>query len=416
MTSAQDPGVRPAGEHPEGEPSVRRRLIRRRGFRRAREGGRGKSPTSGQLFFCITSTFCFLLILRNSDAAIEYMGRGLTLCARTVIPSLFPFMVLSELLVASGAGEAFGRIFSRLMRAVFGLSGAGSSAVVLGSLCGFPVGARTAVSLYDRGVISRAECEHLLTFSNNPSSAFLITAVGTSLFGSRRLGVVLYAVVLVSSLLVGFFARFFFSERRRPEAHPHFPSGLHPGGVETFTGAVSSAASGMLTVCAYVIFFSTLTGTLACLSRAVGGMPPTLYALLSGALEMSGGVCEASALPAPVSLILSAGIAGWSGLSVHCQVMTLAAGRGLSFKPYLIAKAAQGLLAAGLMALLLLAAPPGALSPAADRVVTALLDLGGVWKSSSPTLPATLTDGGFILGWILLVLKRGREKRVGADS
>ena len=52
------------------------------------------------------TTFCFLLVLRNADAAVEYMGRGLTLCARTVIPSLFPFMVLSELLVSSGAGEA----------------------------------------------------------------------------------------------------------------------------------------------------------------------------------------------------------------------------------------------------------------------------------------------------------------------
>ena len=52
-------------------------------------------PSAGQAGFLIMSTFCFVLILRNSDAAIEYMGRGLTLCARTVIPSLFPFMVIS---------------------------------------------------------------------------------------------------------------------------------------------------------------------------------------------------------------------------------------------------------------------------------------------------------------------------------
>lgn len=145
-------------------------------------------PSFGQVFFCLMSTFCFVLILRNPDVAIEYMGRGLSLCARTVIPSLFPFMVISELMVRSGAGESLGRLFSRPMRYLFGLSGAGCTAVVLGSLCGFPVGARTAVALYDRNAISRRECEHLLTFCNCPSSAFLVTAVGVSLFGNRRLG------------------------------------------------------------------------------------------------------------------------------------------------------------------------------------------------------------------------------------
>ena len=78
-------------------------------------------PTAGQVGFLLMSTFCFVLILRNSDAAIEYMGRGLTLCARTVIPSLFPFMVVSELLVSSGAGEALGRLFSGVMRRVQGM-------------------------------------------------------------------------------------------------------------------------------------------------------------------------------------------------------------------------------------------------------------------------------------------------------
>ena len=115
-----------------------------------------KIPSAGQAFFCIMSTFCLILILHNADVAVEYMGRGLVLCARTVIPSLFPFMVISELLVQSGAGEALGRIFSRLMRGVFGLSGAGSTAVVLGSLCGFHVGDRTAVSLLDRNRISKS--------------------------------------------------------------------------------------------------------------------------------------------------------------------------------------------------------------------------------------------------------------------
>jgi sporulation integral membrane protein YlbJ len=343
------------------------------------------------------STFCFVLILRNSDAAIEYMGRGLTLCARTVIPSLFPFMVISELLVSSGAGEAFGRLFAWLMRRVFGLSGAGASAVFLGSMCGFPVGAKTAVGLLDRNVISRAECEHLLTFTSNPSSAFLITAVGVSLYGNRRLGVVLYITVLGSGLLVGFLARFFLHRTETAE-HPHFPSGLHVGGAETFTGAVSGAATGMLTVCAYVIFFSALTGALGCAVKDVGGAGETGYTLLSGFLEMTGGISLASSLgDHRLGLILTAAFAGWSGISVHCQIMTLCGGRGLSFKPYFLAKAVQGLLCGGIMGAIL-TLKPAWVNPAEGAVMDAIL---AVTSLQDISIPALLTDGVFAVGWIL---------------
>ncbi len=360
-------------------------------------------PSAGQIGFCLMSTFCFVLILRNSDAAIEYMGRGLTLCARTVIPSLFPFMVISELLVRSGAGEAFGRLFSRVMRWLFGLSGAGVSALFLGSMCGFPVGARTAVSLYDRNIISKSECEHLLTFTNNPSSAFLITAVGVSLFGNRKLGVILYITVLGCSFAVGILARFFMRHKGETTEHPHFPIGLHPGGVEMFTSAVSGAATAMLTVCGYVIFFSAITGALGSMAADRTGFGEVFYALLAGFLEMTGGISEASSLARRESaIILTAAMAGWSGLSVHCQIMTLCGGRGLSFRPYLIAKATQGILCAAVMTLILRYMDPARLTPARDTIMDAIVT---VTSLKDITLPALVTDVGFALGWVLSRLR-----------
>ena len=361
-------------------------------------------PSAGQAGFWLMSTFCFVLVLRNADAAVEYMGRGLTLCAKTVIPSLFPFMVISELLVSSGAGEALGRLFSGIMRRVFGISGAGASAVFLGSMCGFPVGARTAVGLYDRGVISKAECEHLLTFTSSPSSAFLITAVGVSLYNSRALGVTLYCVVLGCGLLTGFLMRFFLRSPAEPAEHPHFPSGLRACGVETFTGAVSGAATGMLTVCAYVIFFSALTGALGCAPWVRSEAGKWGYTLLCGFLEMTGGIGQASALSGDTGLILTAVFAGWSGVSVHCQVMTLCGGRGLSFKPYLLAKALQGVLCGGVVAIILRWFP--ALMGPADGVVT---DAILVFMSMKDIpLPALLTDGVFVAGWVISRVEKWR--------
>ncbi len=372
------------------------------------KGPRTQRPrlTVGQAAFCVMSTFCLILILRNAEAAVEYMGRGLVLCARTVIPSLFPFMVISELLVDSGAGEAFGRLFSRMMRRIFGLSGAGASAVILGSMCGFPIGPRTAVSLYDRHAISREECEHLLTFTTNPSSAFLITGVGLSLFGDRRLGVILYGVVLGTSFFIGFLGRFFLRRPVGEEKQPHYPRGFHPGGIDMFTSAVSGSAGGMMTVCAYVIFFSAITGALGeALDGRLGEMG---FTILSGLLEMTGGISAASTLsPREVGLVLTAALAGWSGLSVHCQVMALCGGRGLSFRPYIVAKLAQGFLSGVVMALILsclgptlLAPGQGVITPGQETLVGAVDALAALAALRDVSVPVLISDVVFILGWI----------------
>ena len=299
-------------------------------------------PSFGQLAFLGISLFSLALILRNAQLAMTYMSRGLQLCVTTVIPSLFPFMVLSELLVSSGAARGLGRLLSRPLRALFGIGGEGGCALLLGLFCGFPVGTKCAVSLYRRGALSRGQLSHLLTFCNVPSSAFLINAVGLSLFGERRVGLLLYGVTLLSALLVGLLGRrLFVSDSLVPEPTP--PTDPPHGGITLFTDAISSSALSMLSVCAFVVFFTTLSGTMEHLLAALG-LSDVVAALLYGILELTGGVAHAASLPAPLSLCLCAFFAGWSGLSVHMQIISLCADTGISFRPYLLAKLAQGLL------------------------------------------------------------------------
>ena len=58
----------------------------------------------GRVILSVLAVISFLLVLCSTDAAIEYMKKGLSLCASSVIPSLFPFMVISEIIVSSGVG------------------------------------------------------------------------------------------------------------------------------------------------------------------------------------------------------------------------------------------------------------------------------------------------------------------------
>lgn len=293
--------------------------------------------------FCIFFVFLLAMILRNAQIAARCMREGLRLCAQTVIPALFPFMVISELLVRCGAGNAAGRLLEKPVRALFGLSPAACAPLLLGGLCGFPVGAKTAISLYDRGELSREEAQRVLAFCNVPSSGFLIGAVGVSLYGNRRFGVFLFFAALASSLLCGLFLRTFFPLKK--ETAPVSLSYSIPHiGVSTFTKAVSEATASMLSVCACVVFFSSVVGCLSYL-LATCSVPAIFRALLFGVCEISSGVGAAASLPSTsLGAALCGFSVGWSGLSVHLQILSIGNDRGISPAPYLMSKAAQGLL------------------------------------------------------------------------
>jgi len=299
----------------------------------------------GRFDMGILTLAAFFLILCSSDIAIEYMKKGLRLCAGTVIPSLFPFMVISELVVSSGIGARASRLFSRPMRWLFGVGEAGASAYILGLVCGFPIGARTAVAMYDRGVMTKRELERLLTFCNNPGSAFVISAVGISLFGNRKIGIALYVCVILSSIAVGLVGKYFLGYKKESGASNSMiiPTDFS---VKTITDAVQSSALSMLTVCAYVVFFSALVGCIGSLMSRLS-LPREIISCVFGFFELSSGVGAAAEVTDKArAILLCALFLGWSGLSVGFQIMSVASGRNISFKPFFIAKAAQGILCA----------------------------------------------------------------------
>lgn len=311
-----------------------------------RQRAKLEALSSGQIFLGLLGIFCLLLILRNTDIAIDYMSRGLMLCAKTVIPSLFPFMVISEVIVSGGIGNRLLHRLSKPLGKLFGLSADGCCAVLLGMLCGFPVGARCAVLSYEQGKTTREETERILCFSNNPSSAFMISAIGGSLWGSTRFGTALYITVLASSVLTGILiAQLSKNKKTVLDAARLEPiSAPKPTAARLFCDAVRSSLWSMLLVCAYVVFFSALVGTFHYMP-GVQRLPEAAKAFLFCIFELSSGVSQACTITSPLTAALLCAFAvGWSGISVHCQILSVCDGKKLSMRPYALAKLFQALL------------------------------------------------------------------------
>lgn len=310
------------------------------------------------VIFALSLSLAFLLFLLRSDIAIDYMKIALKLCGETVIPSLFPFMVISSLMVSSGVGTRLCRPLIYPSRLLLGINESGACAALVGNVCGLPVGANLLCRMYDKGEIGKRELEEVLALSNNPGSAFVISAVGISLFGSIKVGIMLYISVILSAFIVRVVSRIFLGNGKVERIEPKIVLKTETNNdfAGMFTSAVRDSALSMLSVCAMIAFFSSFLGCVgATLVRF--GVPQTPIALISAVFEVSGGVSALSRLPKGFGIVLSAAALGWSGLSVHFQVMSLCSGREISFKRYFLSKIAQSLLSAALCAIFLRIVP-----------------------------------------------------------
>ena len=266
------------------------------------------------------------------DVSAAAAREGVALCLQTVLPSLSPFFVLSSLLVQSDVPRLLSRAMAGVMYPLFGVSGAGASALILGLLGGYPVGARTVAELYGRGEIAREEAEQLLAFCNNSGPGFFLGVCGTAVFGSARAGMYLYLIHVGAALVTGVLLRRDLGlPRRKAVSRQRAPFDL---------AAVQSSFAAVGSVSAFVIFFMVLLRLLS-LVPALAALPPLPRAALFGFMEMTNGV---NALPATrAGFVLCAAIMNWGGLSVQAQTCAMLAGSALSARRCVIGKAVQAL-------------------------------------------------------------------------
>ena len=327
--------------------------------------------------------FLLVLLLISPTVSFEYMRGSLKLCVQSLVPSLFPFMIISDFLISSDTGKILKVLFARPLSFIFGTSREGSFAVLLGFLCGFPIGAKSALKLYEENKISHTELCHIMSFGNIPSPAFMCGAVGL-LFQSSQIGVILFVSLILSSLILGTVGRFIYKYNRK--AVP--VSQKRTDAVNAFTSAVSSSAVVMLTVCGYVVFFSVLIGYATRLCDIVGA-PKILPVILSGLLEISNGISHSAGLGGDISPILAAFFAGFSGLSVIFQIISLDSGRHIRKKTFVVQKLLQGVLCS-IICFVLLKIFPVSVTPSAPTLSDISVESYGLYICFLFFISATL--------------------------
>jgi len=260
-----------------------------------------------------------VLLMVFSNASFSAAKEAVELVLYNVLPSLFPFFVLTDLLLRTG------------------------TATMLPSfLCGYPTGAITCSTLYSQKKISKRQGETLSAYVNNAGPAFVIGTIGTVMCHSQAIGFILLTAHLSASLTIMILFRKYqkniFQNKHRQMEPINIPLGQQLG--ESLLKAVRQMAS----VGGYIIFFAALIGILKEIGITNG--------FFLGFLEITSGINHIiSSLPADnfipsllqilpiISLLL-----GWSGLCIHLQIISILTKSGLRCKYFIVGKIFHALL------------------------------------------------------------------------
>jgi len=168
-----------------------------------------------------------LCLLVFPQEALRAAVRGVAIWWDVLFPALFPFFVISEMLLGFGIVHFFGTVLDPMMRPVFRIPGIGGFVMAMGFASGYPVGARLTAQLFEQRLITREEGERLVAFTTSSDPIFLIGAVAVGFFHDASLAPILAAAHYGAALLVGLLMRY--HGRRQPAGpHAHRPAATVP--------------------------------------------------------------------------------------------------------------------------------------------------------------------------------------------
>lgn len=280
--------------------------------------------------------------------------QGLLFCGNILIPSLFPFMVLSTFVVKSGLSDYLGEFLSPVTKSLFHTNGTVGAIILLGLTGGFPVGAKGIVTLYDEGKINFKTAQALVMFLVGGGPGFVVFVAGTSLYRSTTTGLLLWLSQIVAQIIIGIFAckNVEYSDIKKNQIQKESVS----------TAIVNSTQSGInsiMSLCGLVIIFSCIYGIFEDIHLTEfisdvliwSGVPKSISNSIPCVIwEVTNGCNICSDNAAPVWLVAFA--LGWGGICVHFQIYSITAKLNIPKIKFTLYRLAQGIISSVITAII----------------------------------------------------------------
>ncbi len=304
----------------------------------------------------VITTILFLTFPEDVMSSVSF---SISIWKDTLIPSLFPFFLISELLIHYGFIELLGEGLRGFMNKVFHLPGEASFVLIGSLISGFPSSSKYISGLLDDGKINIQQASYLLKFNHFSNPLFVIGTVGTLMLNNKSIGILILIIHILSNFIVAMIYRpkycndtpakssFFIGisrmHKKRIDNNTSFASFL--------TESIFKIFQTLLLLLGIITSFLIITTLL----KKVLNLDSMSFSILSGLLEMTQGIKNISLLD--ISLSIKASIItffiSFGGFSIHMQVLSILSNYKIKYLPYLLARLVHAIIASSIIFILL---------------------------------------------------------------
>ena len=289
--------------------------------------------------FCygISVTGILLFLLLYPKEAVTASRMGLNLWFNTLLPTLLPFMILSDFLIRADLVRPLVAFISPLSYRLLHLSSGGTYALLVGFLCGYPMGAKVVSDLASRNQMTQAEAQYILGFCNNISPSFIITFLVTEQLQNPRLLVPTLIILYGSPLLWGILQNPGFRKQVRQLSNKCSPKAYGQKEALSFALIDACILSGVKTIVklgGYIMLFAIISGIIGTLPLSAG-----ITSLLTAFTEITNGIpALVNTLEGSTRYIALMAFTSFGGLSAIAQTESVIKSAHLSLGKYVRSK------------------------------------------------------------------------------
>ncbi len=315
------------------------------------------SPLSTWLtgFLAVLLVIC---VVYAPGEAFKASGEGLAIWWRIVFPALLPFVVLSQMLIASGFAHGLGTLLEPFTRRALGLPGSFGWVLPLGMTAGFPAAAEAAVTLHKQGKVTAREAERLAAAAHFCSPMLLVVVIGAGFLSRPEVGLLLLAVHWIAGLAAGVTLQLVFPDRSKSAVSPPVKPAARPRESilrlamrrmeearredgrsfgKLLGDAVASGVQTLMIIGGYMLIFAVVIHVilLAFPNQTMAVAVKSALEVHLGSYALSG---LAPSLPPALSASLLGAVLGWSGLCAYLQVRAILGPAGIGERSFLLSR------------------------------------------------------------------------------
>lgn len=273
----------------------------------------------------------FFILLLFPQETFQGASQGLLLWFQTVLPTLLPFMICTNLLIHTNAVSFISKILGPFLKRLFHVSSNGCFAVLTGFLCGYPMGAKVTADLITAGHLSKKEGSYLLSFCNNTSPMFFISYIVLQNFKRQSLILPSICILCFTPVLCSFLFRICYRQNAEKDADTAYMAKREVYfDFQIFDNCMMNAFETITKVGGYIILFSILLALLK-------NIP---FQSLLPLLEITNGIplIIKNASSFEEAYIYAMALASFGGLCSVAQTKSMIQQTGLPIFPYIIEK------------------------------------------------------------------------------